>query len=50
MEGGTSACEPFGRYGAPGNTITLPAPTANGELYIPDVWAQRGVGLLDAAP
>ncbi|MCP3136281.1 carbohydrate-binding protein [Pyxidicoccus xibeiensis] len=36
----TSACEPSGRYGPPGNTFTLPGPNANGELYIPDVQAR----------
>ena len=36
-DGGTSACEPFGHFGPPGNTFTLPGPNANGELYVPDV-------------
>jgi len=35
-----AACEPFGRFGAPGNTLTLPGPSANGEMYIPDVQAR----------
>ncbi|AKF86928.1 hypothetical protein MFUL124B02_35800 [Myxococcus fulvus 124B02] len=31
-------CEPFGRFGPPGNTLTLPGPNAtNGEMYIPNV-------------
>lgn len=41
-DGGTGeeACEPFGHFGgAPENTFTLPAPSANGGLYFPDVQA-----------
>ncbi|NTX39301.1 carbohydrate-binding protein [Myxococcus sp. CA033] len=40
-DGGVAgACEPFGRFGAPGTTLTLPGPSANGEMYIPDVQAR----------
>ncbi|RKG80353.1 carbohydrate-binding protein [Corallococcus terminator] len=39
-DGGTSECEAFGRFGAPGTTFTLPGPGPTGELYIPDVQAR----------
>ncbi|GHG87164.1 carbohydrate-binding protein [Comamonas sp. JC664] len=39
-DAGTPECEPFGRFGPPGNTFTLPGPNANGELYVPDVQAR----------
>ncbi|MHB8878792.1 MAG: right-handed parallel beta-helix repeat-containing protein, partial [Myxococcaceae bacterium] len=33
------ACEPFGHFGVPVNSFTLPAPNAGGTLYHPDVQA-----------
>ncbi|MFP2962662.1 carbohydrate-binding protein [Myxococcus sp. 1LA] len=39
-DAGTPECEPFGHFGPPGNTFTLPGPNANGELYVPDVQAR----------
>ncbi|WP_224250109.1 carbohydrate-binding protein [Hyalangium gracile] len=39
-DGGVPPCEAFGRFGAPTNTFTLPAPNSGGELYIPDVQAR----------
>lgn len=35
--GSASACDPFGHFGAPESTFTLPAPNSEGGLYYPDV-------------
>lgn len=32
-----SVCEPFGRFGVPTNTFTLPGPNANGRMYYPNI-------------